>query len=356
MKKHYTPLEKLRVYGQLMQHRARQGHLSAYRQLIEMFVLWIWRGQGPGYYHAAGFWRREIPWQDKTLHMNMREYRVEIARFNRPEYQKLSQNKIPEKAILSLFGIPGTEFLGYLHKFDGMDRKGNPLRTPADLGRLIKTLSMDRICFKPAESWAGQGFASVDISSHKDTGSLKLANEEKDISIEDFFSRILKIDRGVTAVIESHFEQHEWYSHLNPSSVNTFRLWVLQKDDEINTKLGYLRIGRAGSMVDNQSSGGIVASIDLDTGVLDAAIDGQPTRESWSSHPDTGSPIEGQKPPFFEEAKRLAERCISCFPGLHFAGVDVAVGKDGPIIIELNVSPDREGAAFTDIPTRMVFN
>jgi hypothetical protein len=356
MKKHYSPLEKLRVYGQLMQRRARQGHLSTYRQLIETFVLWIWRGQGPGYYHTAGFWRREISWQDKVLHMNMREYRVEITRFNNPRYQKLSQNKIPEKGILSLFGIPGTGFLGYLHKFGGMDKKGNPLRTPADLGQLVQTLSIDRICFKPAESWAGQGFVSADISNYGDTGFLRLPKNEEDVSTEDLFFRILKIDKGGDAIIETYFEQHEWYSHLNLSSVNTFRLWVVQKGNEVNTKLGYLRIGRAGSMVDNQSSGGIVAAINLETGVLDAAIDGMPTRETWSSHPDTGAPIEGQKPPLFEEAKKLAERSICCFPGLGFAGVDVAVGKDGPIIIELNVNPDREGAAFTDIPTRMVFN
>lgn len=356
MKKNYTPLEKLRVYGQLMRHRARQGHLSTYRQLIEMFVLWIWRGQGPGYYHTAGFWRRGISWKSKILHMNMREYRTEIAHFNKPQYRKLSQNKIPEKGILSLFNIPGTEFLGYLHKFRGMDNQGNPLRTPADLGQLIQTLSIDRICFKPAESWAGQGFVSADISNHGDTGFLRLTKNEEDVSTEDLFSRILEIDKGGGAIIETYFVQHEWYSHLNPSSVNTFRLWVVQKENIINTRLGYLRIGRAGSMIDNQSSGGIVAPIDLETGVLDAAIDGLPTRESWSSHPDTGSPIEGQKPPFFEEAKKLAERCISCFPGLGFAGVDVAVGENGPIIIELNVSPDREGAAFTDIPTKMAFN
>jgi hypothetical protein len=356
MKKNYTPLEKLRVYGQLMQHRARQGHLSTYRQLVEMSVLWIWRGQGPGYYHTAGFWRREISWQDKVLHMNTSEYRTKISHFNKPAYQKLSQNKIPEKGILALFGIPGTGFLGYLHKSQGMDNKGNPLRTPADLGRLLLTLSTNKICCKPAESWAGQGFTSVDISSYQDTGSVKLTHDKKYISLEDFFSRTLKINKGEAAIIETYFEQHEWYSHLNSSSVNTFRLWVVQKGNEVNTKLGYLRIGRAGSMIDNQSSGGIVAPIDLETGVLDAAIDGLPTREAWSSHPDTGSSIEGQKPPFFEEAKRLAERCISCFPGLDFAGVDVAVGKDGPIIIELNVSPDREGAAFTDIPTKIVFN
>lgn len=356
MKKQYSPLEKLRVYGQLMQRRARQGHLSVSRQLVEMLVLWIWRGQGPGYYHMAGFWRREISWQVKMSHMNMREYRTIITHFNKPEYRKISQNKIPEKGILALFGLPCTEFLGYLHKFDGMDKKGKPLRTPTDLGCLLQTLPMDRICFKPAESWAGQGFMSVDISSCEGKGSLILLDGEEDVSIEEFYARNLKIDQGGEAIIETCFKQHEWYAHLNPSSVNTFRLWVIQTEDEVNTKLGYLRIGRAGSLVDNQSSGGIVASIDLQTGVLSAAIDGLPTRESWPNHPDTGSPIEGQTPPYFEEAKKLAERCITCFPGLSFAGVDVAVGKDGPIIIELNANPDREGAAFTDIPTRMVFN
>ena len=44
-----------------------------------------------------------------------------------------------------------------------------------------------------------------------------------------------------------------------------------------------------------------------------------------------------------------------CFQGLKFAGVDVAVGPGGPVIVELNVNPDREGAAFTDIPTKEVF-
>ena len=51
----------------------------------------------------------------------------------------------------------------------------------------------------------------------------------------------------------------------------------------------------------------------------------------------------------------LAEQSLMCFQGLKFAGVDVAVGPDGPVIVELNVNPDREGAAFTDIPTKKVF-
>ena len=113
---------------------------------------------------------------------------------------------------------------------------------------------------------------SVDISNYKDTGSLKLANDEKDISVEDLFSEVLKIDEGETAVIETYFEQHEWYSHLNSSSVNTFRLWVVQKEDEVKTKLGYLRIGRVDSI---RACG------------FDSKVDASPTLRTLSSQERT---------------------------------------------------------------------
>jgi hypothetical protein len=35
--------------------------------------------------------------------------------------------------------------------------------------------------------------------------------------------------------------------------------------------------------------------------------------------------------------------------------VDVAMTPDGPMIIETNLQPDREGAAYVGIPTRDIF-
>jgi glutathione synthase/RimK-type ligase-like ATP-grasp enzyme len=116
--------------------------------------------------------------------------------------------------------------------------------------------------------------------------------------------------------------------------------------------LCYLRIGRAGSLVDNHSSGGIVAPVDLGTGEVHAAIDGLPAREVFPLHPDHGAPIEGQRIPFFGESLELARRSLLAFPFFRFAGVDVAIVADGPRVLELNPSPDREGAAYVGAKSR----
>jgi hypothetical protein len=135
------------------------------------------------------------------------------------------------------------------------------------------------------------------------------------------------------------------------------RLWVVRtRDGKAKVKLGYLRIGREHSLVDNQSSGGIVAPIDIDSGKLGAAIDGLYHHNVFREHPDHGALIEGQTIPYFKDSLQIAEQALTAFPGLRFVGADVAVSNNGPQIIEMNVSPDREGAAFVGIPSTFLLN
>ena len=55
--------------------------------------------------------------------------------------------------------------------------------------------------------------------------------------------------------------------------------------------------------------------------------------------------------PWWPEVQSLAMKALLAFPELRFAGLDIAIGETGPVVLELNVSPDREAAAFTDCPT-----
>ena len=144
------------------------------------------------------------------------------------------------------------------------------------------------------------------------------------------------------------------YAAFNPTSVNTLRIWVLNQEHGPAVRLAYLRIGREGSLVDNHAAGGIVAPVDLESGRLAAAHDGNPTQAIFSVHPDHGAAIESVVLPRFDEAAALARKCLRALPRLNFAGVDVAMTSGGPVIVESNSQPSREGAAYVGLPTRDV--
>ena len=348
MNKACSPADFLRL------SRERNGQLSPLRQLAEAAALFILRGVGPGYYQTAGFWRRDMDWRSKTGHLSAKEYQAVLGRLNRAPYRKLSQHKVSEKALLRLFDVPSSEYLGVYSPLDGSDAQGRPLRSQEDLSRFLSEFPEgSRLCLKPLEGWAGGGVELATVTHRNAVPHLTLTSTGETCDVEAFCRDTIAPVHGNRAVIERYLEQHPEMARFNPSSVNTLRYWVLRRAAAPpEVILGYLRIGREGSVVDNQSSGGIVAPVDLKTGRLSEAIDGLPSRRCFPAHPDHGARIEGQVIPFFEASLELAARCLLPFFPLRFAGVDIAVTDHGPCVIELNVSPDREGAAFTNTLTK----
>ena len=93
--------------------RAKEGHLSTTRQALEMGLMLATRRVGPGYYHMARMWRRDMPLSEKLRHVDEETFAKQITQVNNASYLKISQHKIPEKAMLSLFQIPTPEFLAF---------------------------------------------------------------------------------------------------------------------------------------------------------------------------------------------------------------------------------------------------
>ena len=305
----------------------------------------------------AGFWKREVPWADKKGHLGPSAYRKAVGQLNSMPYRKLSQNKLSETAILRLFHIPTPEYLGYYNGIAGQDADGMELCSLDHFRSFLgKFTNYTKICFKPLEGWAGHGFEIAEVRiKDNDICLLRLKNQTV-MTVGDFKSEVIDKLHGGSSIIEACIEQHPVLASFNSSSVNTMRLWIVRMPDKkAEVVLGYLRIGREGSLVDNQSSGGIVAPIDLITGNLRAAIDGHYHHNTYSRHPDNNRLIAGITIPYFEESIALAKRVLLAFPRTRFAGADIAVSSDGPQVIEINISPDREGAAFVGVPSKSVF-
>ncbi len=327
--------------------RAREGHLPVSRQLVEMVVLKLVHGLGPGLYHTARFWRRDVPWHFKRGFWPYHRFRRFIATINPPAYQKLSQNKFCEKAILTLSSVPTAQFLGHLHHQRGIAASGGKLTNAAELDSLMaRHPAIEKLCFKLVEGYGGQGFQVIQVIRN-DGVRVRLLDSGKVLTLEDFLVT-LQIPQGGEYLVEEYVNQHAMMAALNPSSVNTVRIWARCLDGHTAVIDAFLRVGRRGSLVDNTSRGAQIFRVDLRSGVIGTGMVKNIYNETFQCHKDTGELISGVALPFWRESLSLAQRAVSAFPAITFAGVDIAITENGPLVIELNVEPDPTSAIIFD--------
>jgi hypothetical protein len=341
------------IWRQVRRNARDEDNHGVLVQLLEILALRALHGIGPNYYLMAGFASRSLPWQLKATHRSAAAYHRWLAEVNPPAYRKISQNKLAEKALLRLMHIPATELLGYFHPRQGVDGTGAPLRSCGDFIALLEGIDDSSLVVKPLEGLGGAGVRVLDIDRSRTPLHLHDRSTGERFALTPGFDlhRAFFGPSDEGWLVERYFIQHRALAALNASSVNTIRMWVRRRDRSAPASCigGYLRMGRQGSVVDNQSSGGLVCPVDNRSGVLAKAHRGIPERQLYARHPDSDAQIEGVALPYWEEARDLAARTLECFPGMYFGGLDIAIGPQGPVIVELNPSPDKEGAAFMQI-------
>ncbi len=326
------------------------GH-SVGRQLLETLVLKTLRNLGPVYYHRARFARKAVPWADKWNHATQLEYERYIDALNPPAYQKVSQHKVLEKATLTLVGIPTPRFIGFFHPQRGHDRAGQWLRTGKELQHLLAQHVGQCLCFKQVEGFGGSGFAALTVGPNAAT--LHQPIDGRSIKLNDWVEQLQQESDGW--LIEAFLVQHPDMARFNASSVNTLRVWVLDGPNGIEVTHAIVRVGRAGDQVDNTTRGGLALPIDLAKGCTQQGPDLRNPSQWSTHHPDSGDCLVGLPIPHWAEVQQLAVQALKAVPHMRVAGLDIAIGESGPVVIELNVQPDRISALRWDLPLRPYF-
>lgn len=351
-----TKFKKIQYVYTLCHTRAKQGHLSTFRQILEIAYLQIVHGFGYSLYHFAGMWDKDASWDYKTSFLSQKKYAHKVHELNERKYHGVTQYKPFEKAFFKLFGIPTGTYIGTLNTVWGRTANGQNLRTCEDLHNLLDHYVGSIVCFKLFEGAGGLGFKAFDIIKEENKIQACLLPNREKFDLESLLNKLL--DENQTGwVLEEYIEQHATISAINPSSVNTIRLYVFQdKQGHVRVLGGFLRIGRQGSMIDNTSAGGMRCRIDIETGILGKVTEKDPMMRATSQHPDHGSQVEGVSIPFWNEAMELGIKTLTVLPKTRFAGFDVAITPEGPVMVEVNIQPDVDGLCFLKIPAAKVFN
>ena len=191
-----------------------------------------------------------------------------------------------------------------------------------------KFANITRIIYKPVSGHRGFGVETFELSPD---------------SIDDVYNKLKDYPTGV---VEEYVKQHPDINKMCASSVNTIRIVTLSSQHQpISTDGEYFdvvyvafRIGGGNSVVDNFHSGGMVAVVDKNTGVLVTnAVDGE--GNVFETHPVTGTKIKGFQIPYFKEAIDMVTKECKKHEIENYLGWDMAISEDGPELIELNGMP-----------------
>ncbi len=185
---------------------------------------------------------------------------------------------------------------------------------------------------KPVLECGGHGVEGLEV----DNGKTNLNGW----TVEQLFKHY-----GNNFQIQERLKQHARMDLLNDTSVNTLRIVTYRSDMEVLLIYSVVRIGRKGSVIDNQCAGGISTVIGED-GKLGGTAFGGFTADGVGKT-DSGTVLDGFEIPSYHEAVETVKRLHFQLPFFNLIGWDVAIDEAGdPVVIEWNSCPGLSQSAF----------
>lgn len=160
-------------------------------------------------------------------------------------------------------------------------------------------------------------------------------------SVKDADSNAIYDELKISGVIiEELVQQINELAEFHPKSVNTVRVVSLMIDGEPKIMTSLFRMGNKGSCIDNFSSGGIAAMVDVESGiVVTAGLDHN--NNKCYVHPVSKKQIIGCQIPLWEEIIDTVKGATKIISGARHIGWDIVVTNDSKIcILEGNAFPD----------------
>lgn len=152
--------------------------------------------------------------------------------------------------------------------------------------------------------------------------------------------------------LEELVEQHPKLNKLCATSVNTIRIMTFNDHGNPRILWAGLRIGNGVNAVDNFHAGGMGVEINLENGtLLGPAIDKD--LNIYEKHPKSQVKFEGFLIPYFDEVKKMVLSASKESDKILVVGWDVAITKEGPVIIEGNRRPGFDLVQVTSNRGRM---
>ena len=118
----------------------------------------------------------------------------------------------------------------------------------------------------------------------------------------------------------------------------TVRICILLTQEGLRFPFACLKLPSRGTVADNfWLPGNLACDVDPETGeIMTVRSKDALGTTDYSEHPETGAPILGERIPMWARVLELAERAAWIFEPIRYQAMDIAIGQDGPILVEVN--------------------
>lgn len=201
-------------------------------------------------------------------------------------------------------------------------------------GKQCRSLPPEDLFVKPSSAHGGEGCISYTWEGggyHGSDGSF--------VRSDVLFQRLCSLSFSAKLLIQPRLRNHSELEKSGLSTLSTVRvLSAIHRNGDIVILRAIFKIPTAGMVIDNLGAGGIGCPVDLYDGRLRAGYKkASPVPVEY--HPETGISFQSIQIPLWEGVVELAANAHSTFPGLAFAGWDIAVTCEGPVLVEGNGFP-----------------
>lgn len=222
------------------------------------------------------------------------------------------------------------------------DRKGRGagsiiLKTRDELAKFLCNSDNHPVFCKPTTGLLSIGSFRID----RGTGDQLLVNGEHDYSIDEVCDYIQGISKK-GYLFQKVLVPHKKFKEIGCEVISSLRIVVLNHEDQALLHSAVLKIPSSGEVADNfWRNGAVIAEIDIDTGAVARAV----------LKTDTGSrPLKREQKgeakildftlPEFENAKKTVLAAARFLPAVRVQSWDVALTRDGPVLLEVNFGGD----------------
>jgi glutathione synthase/RimK-type ligase-like ATP-grasp enzyme len=276
--------------------------------------------------------------EDKKKFLGKKAQDVILRRINPLEWWSIPHDKLVLYGLLAglTYAVPTTQAL-----FHPFRRFGEvpALRSTEALAAFLRDGMRYPFFGKPVAGIHSVGVSSV-TAYDADADVLVLSNGAR-VPVESYVAELEQFFKD-GYIFQDRLVPHPALLELFGDRIATVRIVVLLTEEGPTITHCLLKVPAGDNIADNfWRQGNLLAALDVETGRILRVVQGFGIEElEIENHPDTGGRLLDFVLPDWERVKGLCLACAAAIPGLKMQAWDIAIGPQGPVMVEVNIGGD----------------